>query len=62
MKEKIIEFNKQFGLNTSFFTDTEIEGYSLNNTIYLNENSDDLEKVNKHELLHFLKAMKHLVK
>ncbi len=53
MKEKIIEFNKQFGLNTSFFTDTEIEGYSLNNTIYLNENSDDLEKVNKHELLHF---------
>jgi mannose/fructose/N-acetylgalactosamine-specific phosphotransferase system component IIB len=53
MKEKIIEFNKQFGLNTSFFTDTEIEGYSLKNTIYLNENSADLEKVNKHELLHF---------
>ena len=53
MKEKIVEFNKQFGLNTEFITDSEIEGYSLNNTIYLNENSDDLEKVNKHELLHF---------
>lgn len=53
MKEKIIEFNKRFGLNTEFITDSEIEGYSLGNTIYINENSSDIEKVNKHELLHF---------
>ena len=53
MKEKIIEFNKRFGLNTEFIIDSEIEGYSLGNTIYINENSSDIEKVNKHELLHF---------
>ena len=53
MKEKIIEFNKQFGIKTEFITDSEIEGYSLGNTIYINENSNDIEKVNKHELLHF---------
>ena len=53
MKEKIIEFNKQFHLNTEFIIDSEIEGYSIGNTIYLNENSSDIEKVNKHELLHF---------
>ena len=53
MKEKIIEFNKRFGLNTKFINDSEIEGYSLGNTIYINENSSDIEKVNKHELLHF---------
>lgn len=53
MKEKIIEFNKRFGLNTEFINDSEIEGYSLGNTIYINENSSDIEKVNKHELLHF---------
>ena len=53
MKEKIIEFNKQFGLKTEFITDSEIEGYSLGNTIYINENSNDIEKINKHELLHF---------
>jgi len=53
MKEKIIEFNKQFGLKASFFTDSEILGYALGDTIYLNENRDDIEKNNKHELLHF---------
>lgn len=53
MKKQIIELNKRFGLNTEFITDSEIEGYSLGNTIYINENSSDIEKVNKHELLHF---------
>ena len=53
MKEKIIEFNKQFHLETEFIIDSEIEGYSIGNTIYINENSKDIEKVNKHELLHF---------
>ena len=53
MKDKIIRFNKQFGLNTEFINSNDIEGYSLGNTIYLNENSNDIEKVNKHELLHF---------
>ena len=62
MKEKIIEFNKRFGLNTEFIIDSEIEGYSLGNTIYINENSSDIEKVNKHELLHFLKMTKHFKK
>lgn len=55
MKEKIKEFNKQFGLNTEFFSDPDIKGYVLGNTIYLSDTNpeDELEKVNKHELLHF---------
>ena len=53
MKEKIIRFNKQFGLETEFFTDSDVLGYSIGNTIYLNANADDIEKINKHELFHF---------
>ena len=53
-KERIIEFNKRFGLNTEFITDESVLGYALNNTIYINESIEqDYERTNKHELLHF---------
>lgn len=54
IQERIIKFNKQFGLETEFITDESILGYSLNNTIYINSNLEhDYERSNKHELLHF---------
>ena len=54
IKEKIIQFNKKFGLNTEFITDENILGYSLGNTIYINSSIEqDYERTNKHELLHF---------
>ena len=54
-KERIIEFNKRFGLNTEFITDESVLGYALNNTIYINEGIEqDYERTNKHELLHLL--------
>ena len=53
-KERIIEFNRRFGLNTEFITDDSVLGYALNNTIYINECIEqDYERTNKHELLHF---------
>ena len=52
MKEKIIEINKRLGLNTEFIIDEKIQGYSIGKTIYINE-MGDIEKINKHELLHF---------
>ena len=53
-KQRIIEFNKKFGLNTEFITDENILGYALGNTIYINSSIEqDYERTNKHELLHF---------
>ena len=53
-KERIVEFNKRFGLKTEFITDESVLGYALNNTIYINESIEqDYERTNKHELLHF---------
>ena len=58
MKEKIIEFNKQFGLKTEFITDEDVLGYALGNTIYINENVEqDYERTNRHELLHFFEVL-----
>ncbi len=54
IKNKIINFNLSLGINTKFIKDEHILGYSLNNTIYINEYiNQDYEKTNKHELLHF---------
>ena len=53
-KERIIEFNRRFGLNTEFITDENVLGYALGNTIYINSSIEqDYERTNKHELLHF---------
>ena len=53
-KQHIINFNKQFNLNTEFVAIENILGYALNNTIYINESIDqDYERTNRHELLHF---------
>ena len=51
--EEIIKFNEQFGIITIFCDLGDILGYSENETIYLNENAEDLQKINSHELLHF---------
>ena len=54
IKQKIIEFNNKFGIQTEFVKDEDVLGYALNNKIYINENEEhDYEKTNKHELLHF---------
>lgn len=53
-KERIIQFNRRFGLNTEFITDENILGYALGNTIYINSSIEqDYERTNRHELLHF---------
>ena len=54
IKQRIIDFNLQFGLKTEFITDKDILGYALGETIYINESIEqDYERTNKHELLHF---------
>ena len=54
IKQKIIEFNNKFGIQTEFVKDEDVLGYALKNKIYINENEEhDYEKTNKHELLHF---------
>ena len=54
IKNKIIEFNNQFGIKTEFITDGDILGYALGNTIYINESIEqNYEKTNRHEVLHF---------
>ena len=54
IKDRITTFNKRFGLKTEFITSSDTLGYSLGNTIYINESIEqDYERTNKHELLHF---------
>ncbi len=54
IKQRIIEFNNQFGIKTVFVTQKDVMGYALGNTIYINESVEqDYEKTNRHELLHF---------
>jgi len=55
VKKRIINLNKSLGLKTEFCDCGEgILGYSMKDTIYLNINIEqDLEKTNKHEILHF---------
>ena len=54
IKQRIIEFNNQFGIKTEFVTQEDVMGYALGNTIYINESvQQDYEKTNRHELLHF---------
>ena len=53
-KKQIIENNKKLGIKTVFFgLPNDILGYYENGTIFLNEfYPNDLEKTNKHEILH----------
>lgn len=52
-KEEIVLYNKQFGIDTIFSSEIDTVGYKEGNVIYLNDSYEDLEKINKHELLHF---------
>ena len=57
IKQKIIDFNNQFGIRTEFITGGSTLGYALGNTIYINTSiNQDYEKTNKHELLHFFEG------
>ena len=48
-KQKIIDFNNQFGIRTEFITGESTLGYALGNTIYINTSiNQDYEKTNKH--------------
>ena len=54
IKQRIIEFNNQFGIKTEFVAQEDVLGYALGNTIFINESvQKDYEKTNRHELLHF---------
>lgn len=61
-REEIIKFNEQFGIKTIFCDLGDILGYSENNTIYLNENEEDFQKINNHELLHFFEDTENFIK
>ena len=61
-REEIIKFNEQLGIKTIFCDLGDILGYSENDTIYLNENAEDLEKINNHELLHFFEDTETFIK
>ena len=52
-KEEIVLYNKQFGVDTIFSSKIETVGYKDGYVIYINDDYEDLEKINKHELLHF---------
>lgn len=58
--EKIILDNEKLGVKTHFFyEDNGVLGYTENGEIYLNEfYNGDLEKVNKHEVLHLFEDSK----
>ena len=59
-KEDIILSNEKLGIKTSFLNeDNGILGYTENGVIYLNEfYNEDLEVVNKHEVLHLFEGSK----
>lgn len=62
-KERIIQFNKRFGLNTEFITDENILGYALGNSIYINSNlKHDMNELISMNYCIFLKKQKNLKK
>ena len=53
-KNRIVDFNRRFGLETKFIRDENVLGYCLGRTVYINEVLEhDAERTNKHEVLHF---------
>ena len=53
-KNRIVDFNRRFGLETKFIRDENVFGYCLGRTVYINEVLEhDAERTNKHEVLHF---------
>ena len=60
VKNRIIEGNSRLGLKTVFYNAKNATlGYAQDNTIYINEHySDDIELINKHEVLHFYENSK----
>ena len=54
LKQRIINNNKLLGIETVFYNEeSDVLGYKEDRTIFLNENSGNLEKLNMHEVLHF---------
>lgn len=58
--QKIVDSNKALGINTVFYYDNNgVLGCCEDGTIYLNRAySNDFEKINKHEVLHFFEDSK----
>lgn len=61
-KEEIVLYNKKLGIETIFSSDLETVGKVEGKVIYLNDNFEDLEKINKHEVLHFYEETKQFKK
>ena len=59
IQKKIVANNLKIGLKTEFFSDpNKPAGYTENGVVYINELFDNLEMINKHEVLHnFEKTM-----
>ena len=51
-KEEIVLKNKELGIETIFSSDLETAGKVEGKVVYINDNYDDLEIINKHEVLH----------
>jgi len=52
-KEEIVLYNKKLGIETIFSSELETVGKVEGKVIYLNDNFENLEQINKHEVLHF---------
>lgn len=62
-KQKIIDFNNQFGIRTEFITGESTLGYALGNTIYINTSiNQDYEKPTNMNCCIFLKELLNLKK
>jgi len=57
-KEEIVLKNKELGIETVFSNDFSTAGKKEGKVVYLNDNYDDLEMINKHEILHLFEDSK----
>ena len=61
-KEEIVLYNKKLGIETIFSSELETVGKTEGKVIYLNDNFENLEQINKHEVLHFYEDTKQFKK
>jgi len=57
-KEEIVLKNKKLGIKTVFSSELTTVGKKEGKVVYLNDNYDDLEMINKHEVLHLFEDSK----
>ena len=61
-REEIVLYNINLGIETIFSSELETIGKVEGKVIYLNDNFEDLELINKHEILHFYEDTKQFKK